>query len=150
MCVTTSARVNAQPSVCNGAHAPTKREVGHATHHRHKKAFGPQTLHRLVILPHYEVSMISVAVYSRFLCPQWGWRMARYLSGKSCSSLAMSGLNLKSAFAEMVPNKLHILFAATRIYFSICLNILALFFEISLRNPERHINNLAVLLPWFS
>lgn len=76
--------------------------------------------------------------------------MARYLSGKSCSSLAMSGLNLKSAFAEMVPNKLHILFAATRIYFSICLNILALFFEISLRNPERHINNLAVLLPWFS
>lgn len=76
--------------------------------------------------------------------------MADHLPEESCSSLAMSGLNLKSAFAEMVLNKLPILFTATCIYFSICLSILALFFEISPRNPERHINNLAVLLPWFS
>ena len=53
--------------------------------------------------------------------------MAARLPEKSCSSLATAGLNLKSAFAEMVPSKLPILFTATRMYFSTCLNISALF-----------------------
>lgn len=76
--------------------------------------------------------------------------MVGHFPEKLCSSLAMSGLNLKRAFKEMVLNKLHILFAATCINFSICLNVLAPFFEISVRNSERHINYLAVLLLWFS
>lgn len=74
-------------------------------------------------------------------------RMAAHLPEKSCSSLARSGLNL---FAEMVPNKLPSCSqppASTSPFVS---TSWLFFCEISLRNPERHINNLAVLLPWFS